>query len=484
MEILIVDDDAVILEVMSMALGEEGHTVCTCLSGEEALTILSSASFPMVITDINMPGMTGLELIKQICSNFKVRNCDIVVCTASGDIDTAIAAMRVGAFDYIQKPINISELVLAVERVRKHQDLVTENQELTHNFEQVVQASVAPLQTEIASLKSRVSSINGLSTFCAESKAMQQIYRDCMMYHHNPESPVIIEGETGTGKEVIAKLIHYGDSVESAPLIDINCAAISKELFEAELFGYEAGAFTGAKAKGERGKINLAANGSLFLDEIGDMPIELQPKLLRVLQERIYFPVGGLKHQQVNCRLICATNLNLEAEIIKKTFREDLYYRLNVGRVYIPPLRERREDILPLGEIFLRRESIKKKKSFERISVDAARLFIKYDWPGNVRQLENAIERAVLAFDGKELLPEHLWFIDWGQGKVKSCDENNLPYIHMPEDHLNLEGLIDKLVVQSLEKYSGNKTKAANYLGISRFALHRRLKSLTGIIKH
>lgn len=481
MEILVVDDDAIVLEVMSLALEEKGHTVCTCASAHEALAALRSAIFPLIITDINMPGMDGIELIKQVFDEFGANCCEIMVCTGSGDIDTAVAALRAGAFDYMQKPINVTELILAVERCKKHQDLVAENKKLTHDMEEVVQASVAPLQSEIAKLKSKVSSIHGLNNFCAESESMQQIYRDCMIYHRNPESPVIIEGETGTGKEVIAKLIHYGDSGQTAPLIDINCAAISRDLFEAELFGYEAGAFTGAKAKGERGKIALADSGSLFLDEIGDMPPELQPKLLRVLQERIYFPVGGVVQQEVSCRLICATNLNLETEVQRGSFREDLYYRLNVGRIYIPPLRERREDILPLSEAFLRREAAKKKKSFERIGIETARLFIKYNWPGNVRQLENAIERAVLAFDGKELLPKHLWFINWGNDALPAPEgEGRIPFVHMPEEGLDLEGLVDRLVLQGLEKCGGNKTRAAEYLGMSRFALHRRLKSLVG----
>ena len=293
----------------------------------------------------------------------------------------------------------------------------------------------------------------------------------------------MIEGETGTGKEMIVKLIHYGKSGNSLPLIDINCAALSPELFESELFGYEPGAFTGGKPKGEKGKMALSAHGTLFLDEIGDMPLNLQPKLLRVLQDRTYYPVGGLKKQNFNARIVCATNRSLQNLMENNQFRRDLFYRLNVGYIYLPPLRKRPEEIIPLATLFLEREAALKKKKFRSISEAAQNILRSHHWPGNVRELENAIERAVLSWDHSELLPEHLDFLSGvSHSDLADNQRHNKPFdlvnLMLPEQELDLEQLNQEIIRKALARFKGNKTHTANYLGISRNALYTRLNKI------
>ena len=241
---------------------------------------------------------------------------------------------------------------------------------------------------------------------------MLKIREEIDIYREDSSIPVLIEGETGTGKEVIAKLIHYGDSNVDNPFVDLNCSAISSELFESELFGYVSGSFTGAKKEGSIGKIELADKGTLFLDEIGDMPIHLQPKLLRVLQERSYYKVGGVKKKKCRARIIAATNRKLETLIETGEFRSDLYHRLNLGYIHLPPLKERREDIKLLAEYFLQKASIKRRKLFRSIASDTLTIFSNYPWPGNVRELENVIERAVILNNSSILLPKHIHFLE------------------------------------------------------------------------
>lgn len=306
------------------------------------------------------------------------------------------------------------------------------------------------------------------------SPKMKKIMQQAEILHKDRSVPVLIEGETGTGKEVIARYIHFGNKMAAGPFVDINCAALTATIFESELFGYEGGAFTGSRSRGQKGKIAIAQGGTLFLDEIGEIPTSIQAKLLRVIQEKEYFPVGGVAKMPADVRWICATNSDLYKRVQEGTFREDLYYRLEVFHLYLPPLRERPEDIIPLANMFLQRLTIQKNKHFRKISKEASNMLVNYSWPGNVRQLQNFIERIVLVYDDTEIRPEHLDFMhDKNMPRTSLFQEKSL---ELPAENLNLQELNRKIIDQALQMHDGNITKTAAYLGISRRALSYRLK--------
>jgi transcriptional regulator with PAS, ATPase and Fis domain len=290
----------------------------------------------------------------------------------------------------------------------------------------------------------------------------------------------LIEGETGTGKEVVARMIHYGKGDVTSPFISLNCTAIPANLFETELFGYEEGAFTDAKKKGAIGKFELAQGGTIFLDEIGDLPLEIQPKLLRVLEELAIYRVGGLKKIELDIRVVCATNQDIEKKVAEGRFREDLFYRLNVGYVRIPPLRERKESIAPLAQLFLTRYAEKKNRRFRFIHRDSIAILENQPWPGNIRQLQNTIERVILLYDDIEIRPEHLRFVTEGSNQFKDVKQQTSVLepgkLKLPPDQLNLKELEDEIVEKTLHMFNGNKTKTADYLGLTRSALRSKLK--------
>ena len=323
----------------------------------------------------------------------------------------------------------------------------------------------------------------GLPRLVFASGVMRNIHEQALRYHADRSIPVLIEGETGVGKEIIAKIIHYGKAGSSAPFVDLNCATLQPHLFETELFGYEPGAFTGALAKGQKGKVDLSNGGTLFLDEIGDMPLEMQGKLLRVLQERQFFRIGGLRKIKVDLRLICATNVELAEAVQHGRFRKDLYYRLNVGRISIPPLRERREDILPLAQSMISEFARARRKKFRGVSDSAARLMTGHSWPGNVRELRNVLEWVTFMYDDEEVRPSHLSQVI-RQNLASPCDEPaaDLPLdrdkLSLPRDGLSLNKLVDQIIVAALRLHNGNKTDTARYLGMSRKSLYCHLKSI------
>jgi two-component system, NtrC family, response regulator AtoC len=298
--------------------------------------------------------------------------------------------------------------------------------------------------------------------------------------HEDRSVPVLIEGDTGTGKEIIARMVHYGKSMTTSPFITINCSAISATLFETELFGYEGGAFTGALKSGQIGKLELARGGSLFLDEIGDMPRELQPKLLRVLQMREFYRVGGLKQIQLDARIICATNLNLEQMVEEGTFRRDLYYRLNTCRLRLPALRERKKSIKPLAQMFLEQFAQQKNRRFKTIHPEALKILEEYPWPGNVRELQNVIERVVLLNDELEIRPEHLYFLSAGKAAPRSAHAPQSPadsiIVALDGDNVDLVTVESEIIRRVLNKFGGNKSKTAEFLGITRGTLRTKLK--------
>lgn len=488
MNILVVDDDRDGRNCVSDFLREMGHEVTECGTGEEALKLFAVQDFSMVLSDIQMPGMSGLELLQKLLKQAPAGNVDIVLFTGFGDMETAIEALRAGAYDYLLKPVNIDELVAVTERIAEHQTLRRENKVLTEQFQEQVEEATAQTRQELYRLKQRVAASVGLGEIGVFSPAMKNIFQMAEKYHEDRSIPVLIQGETGTGKEVVARVIHFGDELEARPFIDINCAALTPSLFENELFGYEAGAFTGGLSKGQKGKLDMAAGGTLFLDEVGEIPLDLQGKLLRVIQEKEFYRVGGVKKIKTDVRIICATNVDLAEKVQTGAFRKDLYYRLKVGHLLLPPLRARPADIAPLAELFLQEFAKQKRKKFKGISPEALRLLQRDSWPGNVRELKNAIEWVVFMFDEEMVQPRHLEAMYQGKGEngpVAARQEqagvlDTLHFVLPPptgDTVVPLDEYVQRILQQALLINNGNKAATARYLGITRRSLYCRLNS-------
>lgn len=543
MNILVIDDNPNSLQSLCLVLSDLGHVPTGLDDPTKAMGLMAKKHFSLVITDIRMPGISGIELLTQIKKNPATKDTDVILITGHGDMTTAVEALRKGAYDYLNKPINARELSAVVDRSAERQSLVQENAELKENLDVVVNRVAGSIKKDLADAKSRLRELEGIGQVIAESASMQQLLREALILHSEPTVPVLIEGETGTGKEIFARYIHFGEEGCNEPFIAINCSAIPHELFESELFGHEAGAFTGSRAEGAIGKFEQAGTGTLFLDEIAETPLSLQPKLLRVLEERSFYRVGGVKKRFFNARVVCAGNRNMAEMVEQGTFRRDLYHRLRVGHIIIPPLRERKTDILPLAAHFLHREAARKKKDFKSIAPETEAVLFRYPWPGNVRELENTIERAILMHNDTLLKPEHVDFLEKTQlyasplrnaelspeayafnnaphagqtqsnqifgaigpismdtamagsvhaGVTGTHSAPHLPVTHaigihgvhgvsenilLPEHPFSLEDLELAIIKAALVKFDGNKSRAANFLGISRFTIHRRLQT-------
>jgi two-component system NtrC family response regulator len=442
--ILVVDDQPAQRELITGFLRKQNFEVLPAESGEKALEKFRSEPFDLVLTDMKMPGMSGLELLKALREINP--EATVIVITAYGTVETAVAAVKAGAADYLTKPVNLEELLYRIEQVKERRRLLSENVELRealqrhHRIEGIVGESGQML--EVLSLVRRVAP---------------------------SEATVLIRGESGTGKELIAKAIHYASPRAPAPLVRVNCAALPETLLESELFGHEKGAFTGALAS-RKGRFELADRGSLFLDEIGDLPLPLQSKLLRVLQEREFERVGSSVPIKVNVRIMAATNMELESLMKSGKFREDLYYRLNVVTLVLPPLRERRQDLPLLMDHFLSVFAEKNRKAIRGFTDEGRDILLRYDYPGNVRELENLIERAVvLTRDdviGKSDLPLSIRGIP--EAERESSDQAGLTVV--------VEGLERRMIREALDKAAGVQTHAAEMLGISERALRYKLK--------
>jgi two-component system response regulator AtoC len=486
MRILLIDDEELSLKAISSFLAHQlGHDVTECRDSSEALKIFKSNPFPLVISDIRMPGINGIELSRYIKGLPESQFTDVVLITGYGNMDSAIQALRAGAYDFLLKPIDVEELASIVIRVEEHLSLLKENRDLKLHFEHEVHQATSEVREKYERIKSAYSKIVGVGNIGIFSEKMREIRELAEKLHHDRSLPVLIEGETGTGKEVVARMVHYGQGEVTTPFISINCTAIPANLFETELFGYVEGAFTDAKKKGTMGKFELAQGGTIFLDELGDLPLEIQPKLLRVLEERAIYRVGGLKKIELDIRVICATNQNLLQKIKEGRFREDLFYRLNVAYIKVPPLRERIEAIAPLAQLFLSQYAEKKNRRFRFLHRDAVKILEKYPWPGNIRELQNTIERVVMLYDDIEIRPEHLRFLTDSTGENQWYQRN--PDISetgmlepgkfiLPPDKLDLKTLEEEIVQKALVKFNGNKTKTAQYLGLTRSALRSKLK--------
>lgn len=483
MNILLVDDDEDTRTHVGEFLRELGHKVVECGDGDLALKSFHSGDFHLVISDIKMPRVSGIELLQKLSARPDRQEFDVVLFTGYGDMRTAIEALRAGAYDYLLKPINVEELAAVTERAAERQALRRENKVLNEKFEMVVKEATEETRHELSRLRKAYFNSVGLGNLGIFSEPMKKVIQQAQKLQADRSIPVLIEGETGTGKELIARYIHYKSGDVAAPFIDLNCAAITAGLFESELFGYEAGAYTGGLPKGQKGKLDMAKGGTIFLDEIAEIPVSLQAKLLRVIQEKEFYRVGGLKKIKTDARIICATNVNVRGKIEEGTFRQDLYYRLSVGHIYLPPLRERTEDILPLAKMFLLGFAREKRKGFTAISREAADMLLSYNWPGNVRELKNVIEWAVIMWDESELKPSHLGILHKDKIQAKPALAEGVGMIdyknfYLPPHSLPIEEYCNNIILKVLEKFKGNKTETARYLGISRRSLYCRLNRL------
>ncbi|WP_066630444.1 sigma-54-dependent transcriptional regulator [Labilibacter marinus] len=480
MKILVVDDDELSRFSIEQFLAEHlSYEVITANDGESAIQVFKQNPVPVVITDMKMPGISGIKLLQVIKE--MAPETEVIILTGFGDMQSSIEALRSGACDYILKPVNIEQLALTLERIENYQKLRKENHQLKDSIEDSNE-KIKTSEAKLHSLHTTLEQFRHSSNIGVFSSVMRNIVSLCDNYHKERDVPILIQGDTGTGKEVLAQIVHNNSrEVSDRPFIPVNCAAIPTHLFESELFGYEEGAFTGARKNGGIGKLELAQGGTIFMDEIGEMPLEFQPKLLRALQEREIYRIGGDKLIQLDVRFIFATNRNLSQLVHKNEFRSDLFYRLNVGQISIPPLCERKDEIIPLAQMFLERFAHKRKKAFQFIEEEARHILCNYEWPGNVRELQNVIERAVLLYNDEMLRGQHLLYLLEDRPDIQPTSGGYLlksGSIILPEENISIEDLESEIVSKALKMFDGNKTKVADYLGISRSALRSRLRKL------
>jgi DNA-binding NtrC family response regulator len=419
-----------------------------------------------------MPEMDGITLLKELKQRDDGSALDVIVLTGQGSEDVAIQALRAGAFDYLRKT-ELTNLDILLARAEEHLRLKLENERLTTRFDKELEVHTAPLREQVRQIELALRTELGLDRVHIFSDTMRRVFEQARMFHAKRDVPVLIEGESGTGKELVARYLHYGDASVGGPFVALNCTTMSTELFQSELFGYEGGAFTGAKTTGSPGKLELAQGGTLFLDEIGEMALEFQVRLLRVLETREYYRVGGLKKLRTDARFVFATNRALADAVAEKQFRNDLYHRLHVGHIVIPPLRERRGEILPFAETFLAEFNRKYGSDVKGFSPEAQHYLCTHAWEGNVRELRNTIERAVILADGPVLTPAALSGTRYSPTAVQTGTTWDLP-----EDGFELEKHEIDLVRRALDKHGGNKTQTARYLGLSLKALRSRLRKL------
>ncbi len=441
--ILIVDDELIVRESLGNWLKEEGYSVDTSDNGRDALEKIKSQGRDLVIADVKMPGMDGIELLER-CKKLDPE-LQVLVMTAYASIDTAVQAMKKGAFDYIVKPFNPEDVTQIIQRALKFKMLEQEN----------------------ILLKKELEKKYGIDEIIGKSKKMEEVF-ELIRTVAQSEAVVMIRGESGTGKELIARAIHANSKRKYGPLIALSCGALPDTLLESELFGYEKGAFTGAQFS-RKGRIEMADGGTLFLDEIGDISPKTQVDLLRVLQEKTVYHLGSSKPTKVDVRIISATNRDLEKAIKDGTFREDLYYRLNVVTINVPPLRERKEDISLLANHFFKKFVVVNSKKINGISSEVMDILTEYHWPGNVRELENVIEHAVVVCKNNEITPGDL---------PNTVKESVLEKTagHGPYSPKTLDVLEKQHIMEILDRNKGNISKSAKDLGIDRVTLYNKIK--------
>jgi two-component system response regulator PilR (NtrC family) len=450
MSILIVDDEEVLQDVLGALVREEGHEAIAARSGEEALTLLEREEIDLVLLDLMLPGLSGMEVLRQI----REQDPDlvVVVITAFSSIEGAIEAMKQGAFHYIPKPFKNEEVRLTIRKGLERRQLKVENR----------------------ALKEQLHGRFGFDRIIGKSKPIQQVF-DLIRLAAPSKSNILILGDSGTGKELVAKAIHHNSKRRNGPFVTVNSGSMPADLLESNLFGHVKGSFTGAISN-KKGLFELANGGSIFFDEIGNIPLETQAKLLRVIQEKEFMRLGGVEVLKADVRIIAATNANLEDLVERGAFREDLYYRLNVITIHLPPLRKRAEDIPLIANHFLHTYARENEKTIREIAPSAMQLLMDYHWPGNVRELENAIERAVVLSTGSvldvDLLPQ----------TVRQPTELQLPIATLPSNGLSLKDAVSayerQLIVKALQASGGVQKKAAELLNVKPTTLHEMMKRL------
>lgn len=445
-KILVVDDEESIREFLNIMLKKEGYEISLAEDGEQAKELLKNKSFHMVISDLQMPNVTGMELLEHVKANYP--ETTFMMITAFGSTENAVEAMKLGAYDYLTKPFKIDEVRILINNALKAKSLERENKQL----------------------KRELGVSNSFQNIIGNSDAMHQIFHLIERVSQSPTN-VLVTGESGTGKEVVAKAIHYNGPIKEKPFVTVNCGAIPENLMESEMFGHKKGSFTGAVAD-KVGLFEAADEGTLFLDEVGELPLNIQVKLLRAIQERIIRKVGATEDQKVNVRIIAATNRDLQTMVNEGSFREDLFYRLNVININTPALRERTDDIPLLAKHFLKKYSERMGKGIGAISDEAMEILKSYNYPGNVRELENIIERTVALEAGGSILPESLPPLV--SVSRKGASERRLASAHeieITDDGVDLDkilGQIEKeLIVKAIHHTDGVKKKAAKLLGIT-----------------
>ena len=448
-KILVIDDEEFITRSLKQHFEKEECEVFTAANGEDGIEIFKAEAPDIVILDLNMPGMGGIEALR-IIRNLS-SDVIIIIITAHGDIETAVSTIKIGAYDFVEKPFELDRISVLIKKAL----------ETVH------------LKREVTFLREEKFDTYSFNNFIGESLVMKDVIALAKKVAASDANTILIQGESGTGKSLLSRAIHYHSARASQPFVEITCTAIPEALIESELFGYEKGSFTDAKVS-KKGLFEVASGGTIYLDEIGDIKLSTQAKLLRVLEEKTFKRVGGLKDIKVNVRIVATTNKkDLEAAVREGDFRADLYYRLKVFPIYLLPLRERREDIIPLAMHHINRFNKEFKKNVKSISPDAVKLLLNYPWHGNARELRNVVERICILEDTDIIYPRHLPseivdFVDSGAGEGTS--------IALPSEGLSLKNVEKDLIVQALKKADHNQTKAARLLGISRDALRYKMQ--------
>jgi len=444
-KILIVDDEPMMCEMLEDDLKRHGFHPTCYISAEKALETLKTESFDVLLTDMNLPNMNGIELCERVVANRP--DIPVIVITAFGSMETAIAAIRAGAYDFVTKPIDSQFLVLALDRAVKHHGL----------------------QEKVKLLDKALKKSHQFDELIGQSPPMRKLI-DRLERVADTETSILITGETGTGKELVAQALHRRSRRHKGPFVAVNCAALPDTLLESELFGHKSGAFTDAKTE-RKGLFFQADGGTLFFDEIGDFPMALQPKLLRSLEERCVRPIGGTSEVAFDVRIIAATNRDIETAVEENRFREDLYYRINVIQIDLPPLRERGTDILLLARHFVEQFSIRSDKQIAGISDTASEKLLNYSWPGNIRELRNTIERAVVLTRYEKISVDDL------PEKIRDYKTSNfLVGSDNPSELIPVQEVERRYILHVLKTVGGNKTLAARVLGLDRKTLYRKLQ--------
>jgi two-component system response regulator AtoC len=440
--ILVVDDEETIRFCLKESLESEGHKVYTEEDGEKSLSLVKKVIPDLVILDLKMPGMNGLDLLREI--KLHDPNILVILLTGHGSVDSAVSAMKAGAFDYLEKPFKMEHIKVVVDKALSTQSLMR----------------------EVLRLREKTN-VTGDANIIAVSKEMKKIFEHVKIIAQSPSSTVLIQGESGTGKELIANYIHMMSARNKYRFMEVNCAALTENLLEAELFGYEKGSFTGASTTGKAGLFEATQRGTMFLDEIGEMSLPLQAKLLRVLQEKKFKRVGGVDDINVDVRIVATTNRDLEEEVKKGNFRKDLYYRLKVFPVYLCALRERKDDIIPLAKHYIHEFSKEFKKEVNGLTPEIEAVLKNYEWPGNVRELKNVIERAVLLSNNSTLSAEHLLL--GSETEIKDIEQDE-------EVDQSISTIEKQHITEILKATSWRMTKASKILRINRTTLYNKIK--------